>query len=69
MSTLARKYEKAFGTKVLDIESLEVITKKDRGRTWWIFKDGSAIGLDKKETICVSDNFMSNNVSQFNRRA
>lgn len=67
--TIARRYQQAIGKKILDIEAIKTEKIIDTGnkRIWWVFEDGSAIGLDINEVVYVSDNYACNRVSNFNR--
>lgn len=56
--TLARKYRGLFDSHILDIETVSVKKQTEsNGKTWWILKDGSAIGL-RNETVYVTDHYI-----------
>jgi hypothetical protein len=57
--TIARQNEQGFGSKSIDIEKIAIEKDQDyeNERTWWIFEDGSALGLDSDNIIYVNDNY------------
>jgi len=57
--TIARKNEKKFGSDALNIEELAVQKDQDyeNERTWWIFEDGSALGLDSSHVVYVRNDY------------
>lgn len=56
---LARKYEHQFAGHAFDIETIAVQKDQDyeNETTWWIFEDGSALGLKSPNIVCLRDNY------------
>ena len=59
---IARKNENLFIENTLNIDEIAVhknhLYKKNM--TWWIFKDGSALGKDNNNVIYLCDNYSLN---------
>lgn len=62
MTTLAKKYEYGFANGSIDIESIAVEKDQDfnNERTYWIFEDGSALGIDSNNIIYVRTKYGRN---------
>jgi len=58
-NTLARKYEYGFvqGSVDIDLISVEKDQDYENETTWWIFEDGSALGLSSDNIIYIKDNY------------
>jgi hypothetical protein len=59
MTSLARKHESGFANGSFDIEKVAVEKNQEyeKERTWWIFEDGSALGLDSSNVIYVINQY------------
>ena len=58
MITLAQKYESKFGSNSIDLDTVATQKHQDykNETTWWIFEDGSALGLNNN-IIKINNNY------------
>jgi hypothetical protein len=57
--TLAEKYKNLFACGAIDIEEIAIQKNQDykNEKTWWIFEDGSAIGICSHDIISIKKNY------------
>jgi hypothetical protein len=65
MTTLAKKFKDEFDETVnlyVQLDSIAAEKNQDyqNEKTWWIFEDGSAIGIDSFNKISIKTNYGRN---------